>query len=309
MGSLEPIYYWRYTLKSRAALNAVSERTEHEGALIKIGEGHACIHPWPELGDKSLDEQLKLLSAEQSSTLIIAAKDCAKMDGYLRMEGLTANRIFPESHWLVRQGDDPQFAKSEGFEFAKIKGTPDAERTRGLLREWSGTGLKVRLDFNECLEVGEFLPYWNELSSPEREGIDFIEDPEKWTSVGWKKIREAGVPLAVDRDSGNRASPGDVIIAKPARPDWFFEKDARVVVTSYMDHPIGQMYAAVRASDWRREMGPENLLTCGLLTHRCFEDDEFIEQIRCDGPRLLPVEGTGLGFDDLLEKLPWKCLS
>jgi len=34
----------------------------------------------------------------------------------------------------------------------------------------------------------------------------------------------------------------------------------------------------------------------------------FIERIEADGARLLPPRGTGIGFDDLLERLPWKSL-
>jgi O-succinylbenzoate synthase len=50
-------------------------------------------------------------------------------------------------------------------------------------------------------------------------------------------------------------------------------------------------------------------LRCGLFTHVLYEPNEFIEAIRCDGARLLPPSGTGIGFDGLLERLPWKRLS
>jgi hypothetical protein len=35
----------------------------------------------------------------------------------------------------------------------------------------------------------------------------------------------------------------------------------------------------------------------------------FIEAIATEGARLLPPSGTGLGFDDLLSRLPWKKLA
>ena len=80
-------------------------------------------------------------------------------------------------------------------------------------------------------------------------------------------------------------------------------------VTSYMDHAIGQMWAAWKASEYMESWGGDTVLTCGLQTHHCFESNEFFERIQTKGPVLFPPEGTGLGFDDLLEKLPWKKLT
>jgi hypothetical protein len=36
--------------------------------------------------------------------------------------------------------------------------------------------------------------------------------------------------------------------------------------------------------------------------------DAFIGRIRGDGARLLTPGGTGIGFDDVLENLPWKSI-
>jgi O-succinylbenzoate synthase len=76
-----------------------------------------------------------------------------------------------------------------------------------------------------------------------------------------------------------------------------------IVVTSYMDHAIGQMFAAQFAA----AHGVTNV--CGLFTHVLYEPDPFFERVRAEGPRLLAPEGTGIGFDDLLESLPWKTLA
>jgi len=309
MGSVKPIYYWRYTLKSRTALNAVSGRTEHEGALIKIGEGHGCIHPWPELGDEPLEKQLKILSEGGETLLLRGTKQCVETDESFRMGGVHIfKRPFPKSHWLVRGGDDPGFAASEGFGIAKIKGTRDFESVRKLITQWSGEGMKIRLDFNEVLEPGQFLDFWNSLSGELKDTICAVEDPEAWTDEGWMKLRVERVPITLDREASKRLQARDTVVVKPAKPDYLLNHDTRFFVTSYMDHAIGQMWAAAVAAGFHEAHGRGRFLTCGLLTHRCFEDDEFFERIRCDGPHLLPVEGTGLGFDDLLEKLPWKRL-
>lgn len=306
------VHYWRYTLRSAKGLNAASARTEHEGALIRVGEGFGCLHPWPELGDPGLDELLAQLSRDETPThpLVVGALECARIDGEARREkrSLFSSPI-PESHWFVREGDDPDFARSDGFSLAKLKGTPDTKRVGDEIRRWSRAGLAIRLDFNESLRPGEFLEFWETLDEGLRANIAAVEDPEVWIEEGWQRLREAGVPLAVDREHTNRLRYGDILVYKPAHYGFACNRETRFYITSYMDHAVGQVWAAAFASI--ASQGGENgkLLPCGLLTHRCFEDDAFFERLRCDGPRLLPPGGTGIGFDDLLGNLPWKRLT
>jgi len=49
-------------------------------------------------------------------------------------------------------------------------------------------------------------------------------------------------------------------------------------------------------------------MRCGLLTHALYENDSFIERMRSAGPLLIAPAGTGIGFDDLIERLPWERL-
>ena len=65
------------------------------------------------------------------------------------------------------------------------------------------------------------------------------------------------------------------------------------------DHPVGQFGAAYVAATHHVNA------RCGLFTHVLYEPDAFFERVERDGARLLPPRGTGLGFDDLLERLPW----
>lgn len=309
---MKPVHYWRYTLRSANRLNAVSARQEHEGALIRVGDGFGCVHPWPELGDAPLDEQLRALARGECdfSPLVSGAMECAKFDGEARRAGrsLFASPV-PESHWLVREGDDPGYAKSDGFNLAKIKGTTDLKQVVEEIDRWSEAGLGIRLDFNECLPRGKFLEFWRELEEEQRRAIEAVEDPERWSEEGWMDLRDAGIPLAVDRDHTSRLRPGDILVYKPAHFGFACNRETRFYITSYMDHAIGQVWAAAFASIASQGGQNDKLLPCGLLTHRCFENDAFFERLRCDGPRLLPPGGTGLGFDDLLEALPWKRLT
>ncbi len=309
---MKPVYFWRYTLRSAKALNAASARTEHEGALIRVGDGFGCLHPWPEFGDLPLDGQLRSLASGESlhTPLVIGALEGVRIDGEARRSGKSLfTQPIPESHWLVRDGDDPDFARSEGFAVAKIKGSRDGERVVALIDAWSKAGLRIRLDFNESLGCGEFLDFWKRLGEARRSAVDVVEDPEAWSEQGWMSLRDAGVPLAVDRDHTSRLRLGDVLVYKPARFGYACHRETRFYITSNMDHALGQLWAAAFASIASQGGKNDKLLPCGLLTHRCFESDPFFERLRCDGPRLLPPGGTGLGFDDLLEALPWKRLT
>jgi O-succinylbenzoate synthase len=78
--------------------------------------------------------------------------------------------------------------------------------------------------------------------------------------------------------------------------------DAEVVVTSYMDHPLGQLCAAYAAAY------AGITTTCGLITHVLYEPDPFIERMQITDARLVPPGRSGFGFDDLLEGLPWRSL-
>jgi o-succinylbenzoate synthase len=44
---------------------------------------------------------------------------------------------------------------------------------------------------------------------------------------------------------------------------------------------------------------------CGLQTHHLFEPDGFTGELGPWAPAFKPPSGTGLGFNDLLDALPW----
>jgi O-succinylbenzoate synthase len=161
--------------------------------------------------------------------------------------------------------------------------------------------VRIRIDFNATLNAEEFLRIAETLP---RERIDFIEDPCPYDEALWLQLRNTtGLPLALDlAATGNRQPATPFIrVHKPAvTMDWPSHED--VVVTSYMDHPVGQFGAAYVAATHSVNS------RCGLFTHVLYEPDAFIERIEANGARLLPPRGTGIGFDDLLENLPWQSI-
>ncbi len=264
------IWYFEYSLNA-----------QRRGALIRVGSGFADVHPWPELGDAPLDVQRSMLARGETTALTRRSLELARIDGAARERGVSLfdGLTIPESHW---PGSDPP----PQFDTVKLK---DIDRIPERVR--------LRIDFNARLTPEQFIMIAEGLP---RERIDFVEDPCPYDPAVWSALREqTGMRLALDRFVADEGI--DVLVVKPAIQD-IPETNKEMVITSYMDHPVGQFGAAYFAA-----LHPAR--RCGLFTHVLYPSNEFIERIRSDGPRLLPPEGTGIGFDDLLERLPWKKLT
>ena len=282
----------RYQLTPRRRLSGVAAAGAREGALLRMrtdsgAEGFADLHPWPELGDLPLKTQLAMLARGETTPQSRASLHLAKVDAEARMRGVSLfdGLVIPESHW---PGNDPP----DGFDTVKIKGVmPVPDHVR------------IRIDFNATLTAAQFLDIAKTLP---RQRIDFIEDPCPYDQESWTRLRESsGLRLALDLAAGDGVVARhsyDVRIHKPAlRAEWP-SSDSEIVVTSYMDHPVGQFGAAYVAATHNAAA------RCGLMTHVLYEPNAFVERIECAGSRLLPPKGTGLGFDDLLENLTWTTL-
>lgn len=306
-----------YRLRSRGFLNSVSTRREFHGALIRIGEGYGCLHPWPELGDPSLEKCLDDLKGRRFWPIVRRAIRCAEFDDAARSreESLFEEMEVPRSHATLASADvkEVSAAVEAGFDFLKLKGGRDFKKESAFLEAMvvEYPGLKWRMDFNESLEVAEAGEFLGGLSGGARAALDFVEDVCAFSETGWAGLwRDYRVMLAVDRESGPHRKAAQVTVVKPAVDEPFLLSEGaamneqRVVMTSYMDHPLGQAFAAWEAA----RMGllfPGLIGVCGLQTHHLFEKDEFTEQLGGWVPDFKLPGGTGLGFDDSLAALPW----
>jgi O-succinylbenzoate synthase len=274
--------YWKYELKPKRRLSAIAAEGPRRGALIRVDGGYADIHPWPELSDAPLDEQLAMLARGETTPLTRASLRFAAIDSAARRDdrSLFDGLTIPPSHW-------PGPGPPGGFDTVKLK---SIDRIPEHVR--------LRIDFNATLTPEEFVRIAATLP---RARVDFIEDPCPYDAATWTELRaRTGLRLALDRGgAGGQRKGADVLVIKPALQE-IPRTDSELVVTSYMDHPIGQLCAAYAAAT------AGITTTCGLVTHVLYEPDPFIDRMRIDGARLVPPGGTGLGFDDLLERLPWR---
>jgi len=313
-----PLACHPYTLTSPAPLGRSSGPVRH-GALLRLDTvgwalGYADVHPWEELSDLPLGEQLAKLSRGETTNLTRASLAFAALDGAARAEGrsLWEGLTVPPSHFLLPGAAEAvsealEKALSEGFTRFKLKVGGEREAEEQLLlslarRLADADGQpRLRLDYNETLMASEFAARMARLKTL-LPVLDFVEDPCPFDPDVWPELsRATGAEFALDRATGQFAG---ILIHKPARfgPEPPRTSARRVVVTTYLDHPLGQFCAAWVAA----RLAPGE--THGLVSHRAYARNEFSEQLGWHGSHLTLPGGTGFGFDDELACLDWNPL-
>lgn len=312
-------------------LHYLSRRASREGALLRVefpdGQvGYADCHPWDFAGDKPLSEQLQLLSDGLTTSLTARSLHFAKIDADARARkiNLFTHLAIPKSHFLIADLlslNEKVIVESlkSGITHFKIKLGNNLNIELPLLIKLfntiSGSHAKVRLDFNLQLTRQEFEEFLRKISKW-KELVDFFEDPYAFDVQAWSQHQSNDqVVFAADFDS-ERAIPfpetAQVIVLKPANQDEksileCLQSDRRLVVTSYLDHPLGQLTAAYVAGLCAKQLKGK-IDICGLMSHLVYEKNEFSELLPKSGPDLIPPQGTGFGFDELLMKQVWKVL-
>lgn len=312
-----------YLLEAQEPLNHRSSELARRGALLKVYFpdgliGYADCHPWPEFGDRPLLDQLKLLGQGVYTPLMKCSLQMAHLDAEARAEKrhlLTGCQV-PSSHYLISnllQVSENQLKQlqEEGYTHLKLKlGRRLEEETKALIHLFSQFPFKLRLDFNEGLDEKQLIEFLNKIE-PIRESIDFIEDPFPFDPIKWKHIQNTfQVALACDQYVSLALKyPGSAarLIVKPAiHPHgWIQELPSdQVVITSYLDHPLGQMSAAYIASQLKSNSNHP----AGLLSHRSYKMNPFSQWLTWKGTHFSPSPGTGFGFDEELAQLNWRPL-
>ena len=238
------------------------------------------------------------------------------MDGQARQaqKSLFADLEIPRSHLLFtdiesidRTPDLPGLLQESGFDRIKIKMGRNLVHEKELLEKIAArSSLKLRLDFNGKLSASLFGEFLSTLSPTLTDAIDFFEDPIPWNLEQWRAVVDQyKCRLALDRKPpqfvDHPQCPFDVWVVKPASEDPapFAERAAlniqRVVVTSSMDHPVGQLFAAFEAARLQKHH-PLLLERCGLISHHVYEPNDFSSELHTAGSRLLPPPGPGLAL-------------
>ncbi len=314
------MHYAPYTLYPVGALSARAAAQPREGVLLRGDNGgYACLQSWPELGDAPLEYELDALREGSPLRLGERACKCMEIDGEARAKGVSLfeGLTIPRSHATLTVSATPSQVYNlhqRGFRVGKIKVIPKLASTverltnlAAMVPDW-----KWRVDFNCTLSVDDALRFWDMLSDAMRARIDFVEDPCYYEVDAWQRLQDAGMPLGYDLPVQNeniiphRTTKPMMRLVKPAR---HHSNSGKPVFTSYLDHPLGQCWAAYNAALFYKDKPAEDVPLCGLVTQHIYRPNAFSEELGLDiTPDFHAPGGTGLGFDALLAALPWKKL-
>lgn len=323
----------RYALYPRAALGHFSKGLR-EGALLRVNHqgqpGYADCFPWPELGDAPLAAQLQALAAGTPTRLLTQSLAFAAEDAQARSEGRSLVAALPAlaAHALVTDvlQADVRALQTRGFDTLKVKvGRALVTESAALLALVEALApMRVRVDFNNaCADEHAFLalwrtPVWQALAPK----LDWVEDPFPFEPQAWARVRaQTDAPLALDHGGEAHFHIADqlrdavaVWIVKPAVQATqalvtaAARAPVRIAVTSYLDHPFGQVCAFWRAHTLARQPGVY-LVGTGLASQVAYEDTPFSLELAWDrSPVRAPSAGTGFGFNALLDALTWEAL-
>lgn len=311
---------------SKYSLVEQGSRQTREGALLRVelGKdrfGYADIHPCSH-GDLPLQTQLDMLANREKTPLTAQSLLFAKYDCLARQEkhSLFKNLEIPESNKVIVNDHQDLKEALQNSKMVKIKVPADwkarIDKLRSSLNSVKIAPHSIRLDFSEKLTETSFADFL-EKNKDLLPFIDYIEDPYPYNAAQWQKTRDKyKVRLAADHASDKALRMPlscDVIVIKPARQviDHKLFRRLRgreLVITSYFDHPIGQLCAAYVAAGAKRSF-PESVGICGVRTHEVFEPTQYSKRLVVNNGHLeLTKKGHGWGFDDLLKGTKWVLL-
>lgn len=303
-----------YELVGKRNIQSKQSYSSRKGALLQVefedgSVGYADCHPWEELGDLPLKTQLELLAEGRCTRLTARSVHYAKIDAKARSNkfNVLEKCQIPSSHYFISDLDAAALEEAEkawlsGFTHFKVKLGKELHKEEELLKSLAKKipEAKFRLDFNSKLNRDQFITFLDRISSF-KSNIDFVEDPFPFDYGAWRQIQESfEISLAADeyfKIAFGNPEAAKVLVMKPAVHCMkLIDGSQRLVVTSYLDHPIGQLGAAYIASKASSEV-------CGLLSHHAYESNSFSQGIQHQGPQLVSANGTGFGFDEQLQSL------
>jgi O-succinylbenzoate synthase len=322
-------WYYPYTLNPALSLSSLANDRPRQGALFKMRWpdekiGFADVHPWPELGDNTIEKQIQWLSKGKLTQLMEQAIWLARADAMARssnrnlLAGIekVKNHFLVTDYKLLTEKSLSDLQKS-GFSTLKLKfGRNFKDEALWLSKLLQNHPFRVRLDYNSKGNLEGFAQMANLLGPQLLSRIEFIEDALPWDNLVWQHLAKS-YTLALDQEepqvewSRLKWVPFKVLVIKPARQDvpkslsHANKFKLNTVVTSSLDHPVGVAHAARIASELKQTK-PLSCLESGILSYKVYKPDVFSLSMLSRGPHLLPIKGTGIGFDHLLNNLQWQ---
>lgn len=315
------LHFHRYELTPKTAPNRLATAQPRRGCLLKVKfaefthAGYADLFPWPELGDEPLDLQLAALRERTPYRQGAAALSWAHYEAQAKQKNLTllSDAGCPSHVSLLDRQVIPA-----GFTTAKLKITnEDIHRWNEIERLFvKFPRMLWRLDFNGLFgTMADARTFWDQVSPAAKERIEFLEDPYHPDLMAEPDalVVFEGTDVAVDRDPSPVALDlAQVWVIKPVyfSPEYLFSEAGRfsgkVVITSNMDHPLGQITALHATQRLQTALGAR-LLPGGLLTQDLYLAHAERSWVKQQGEHLWPTQtGKGWGLQEQLEALDWQ---
>ncbi len=320
-----------YTLTTTQRLNNQTPAGIFTGALLRISEdlqfttcGYADIFPHRAWGDASIDEQIRLLTDGHPLHLVQVSLEKARRDLQARQRGeslyfekvISSNVLISDVSDVT--SDKMKFWSDSQVTHLKIKigGNLIQEAEQLNARDWSS--FRLRLDMN-CLHTeATVVLFLDQLNSAVRRCIEYIEDPCPWDLSVWQRL-QAKVPLALDQpvtlENCSHQTAFSYLILKPARmtlnnmEDVVSRSQAKIVLTSSMDHQVGILHAVAEKTYLSRKYPDRIHSVGGFLTQSLFVDFPLFNDLEylASGFKT-PSNGYGIGLETSLSKLDWRSL-
>jgi len=291
---------------------------QRRGTLLRVRwsesvVGFADLHTWPELGQPSVEELLRVQRGELWDLALLASRreGEARARGEALPRGARQHRLWM-STWDLSVGRVLQ-ARRDGFSTVKLKlnaeDLPGEARRLAALVGWWGDELRLRLDLNSKATPDSLARFLATLPCRMRELIDYIEDPFPFVADVWSEFsRREGVRLAWDQplreESSQEAEARELGCVRIWKPLWESEPKpgwSRVVVTSSLGHPVGSLWAATEAV----RVAPHEVHGCA--SHVVYDAPVgFAVNMRGDRIAELERGECGVGFTKSLASLSWR---
>lgn len=296
---------YRLLKKNLRGVNARDTEIYQEGSLLRFQQGDdwgvADICPRTELGDEPWQVQIA-----NRGILFLRAMELALEDMRARKNSISLlsykqiRNNYLITDYRTENLNEPRFVEQT----VKLKADRDVESLAAALNGIH-IPLKVRLDFNSCLDADLFEKFLSQISSATQKKIEYIEDPTA-DEPKWKDWNSR-IPLAFDFQKGmydpERAK---YRIIKPARERIPAEADMlRIILTSAMDHPVGVAHGLRLAQEQAQT-------DSGFLTLSLYEETPFHRYFIQKENMLTFAEtalnDTGIGMTEELNRLKWSDL-
>ncbi len=324
------IWHSSYQLVPKGPINSRAKTKYRKGALLRVRfddlkVGYSDLCPFAEMGDRPLERELKHLLDMKPSSLGERSLYFARLDAEARAEKRSVfaqTTARPKSHFLIHdilRFDLVRVSELEavGYTEFKVKMGWDIQAETERLDQLCARAnerTRVRLDFNGSFSRERFVQWFERHQSWLRSRVEFFEDPFMYDPREWSDVSNRwNIPLALDFAPGSTkltAEGAAILVIKPAVEDEVaiiqspHNMQKKFVFTHYLDFPLGQMAAYYSAAQAAPKLGAR-LLTCGLQHHETYEPLSFQDAIKKDGPFIVPPDGVGFGFDQLLENQQW----